>query len=268
MQRPMYDFASMRLPFQSTAPASRRHTPAPSHPPQLANTSVAALYRGARVGGDFFDFVPTPSGHLLFLLLDVAGRREGAFEIAAAAQGRLRTLGPERFKDSEANESIALTELALELNRSIMQAADGVRCAPAFLGCYQPALGMVWYLNAGHTPGLLRDSSGVATLEANGLPLGLFSHATHDAQVCVLQPGASLLLVSKGLVEARSGATEFGLERVRDLFSKAQVDSADDLCQQVLESNDSFIQTSTVSRFSRGAREPNDRTAIAILRTA
>jgi serine phosphatase RsbU (regulator of sigma subunit) len=259
----------MRLPFTRTEPAVHRDKPEPSPAPTLANTTIAAVYRGARVGGDFFDFVTTPSGRLLFLLLDIAGRREEAFNIAAAAQELLHDAGPKMFEDPEANESLVLTDLALELNRTIMEAAGGVRCAPAFLGCYQPALGMIWYLNAGHTPGLIREAAGTALLEANGLPLGLFSHATHDAQVCVLQPQSALLLVSKGLVEARSRGEEYGLERVRKLLDDTSFGDADDICRVLLESNDSFLQGTRTSRLPFGrSKEQNDRTAVAIMRSA
>ncbi len=260
----------MRLPFTHSKPAVHRDKPEPSPAPNLANTTIAAVYRGARVGGDFFDFVTTPSGRLLFLLLDIAGRREEAFNIAASAQELLHSSGPRMFEDPEANESLVLTDLALELNRTIMQAAGGVRCAPAFLGCYQPATGMMWYLNAGHTAGLIRDSTGLASLEANGLPLGLFSHATHDAQICVLQPQAALLLVSKGLVESRSGSEEYGLDRVRKVLNGPPFSGADDICRILLENNDTFLEETRGSRLHLGlrSRELNDRTAVAIMRSA
>ena len=75
---------------------------------------------------------------------------------------------------------VALAGLSLEINRAIMEAAGGVRCAPAFLGCYNDVLGTFCYINAGHTPALLKDRDGLVSLESSGFPLGLFSHATHE----------------------------------------------------------------------------------------
>ena len=61
--------------------------------------------------------------------------------------------------------------------------------------------GIVCYFNAGHTPGLVRDRSGCSELPATELPLGLFSHVACEAPMVALEPGATLLLVSRGVVE-------------------------------------------------------------------
>jgi serine phosphatase RsbU (regulator of sigma subunit) len=63
-------------------------------------------------------------------------------------------------------------------------------------------LGTVCYANAGHTPGLLRDATGIRRLAATGLPLGLFSHTTRDAYTVSVDPGTVLLIVSLGIIEA------------------------------------------------------------------
>ena len=62
--------------------------------------------------------------------------------------------------------------LCHEVNRTILEVAGGIRSCPAFIGCYNEDLGTVCYTNAGHTPALLRDDSGITQLEASGLPLG------------------------------------------------------------------------------------------------
>lgn len=260
----------MRLPFLRARTAPISQPPQRPAPPQLANATVGAQYAEARFAGDFFDFIPAPAERLVFLLLDIAGRREEAAGIAAHVQERLHALAPSLLADFDANESTALTELALELNRSVLQAAGGVRCTPAFLGCYQDALGILWYINAGHTPGILRDAQGVTLLEATGLPMGLFAHAIHDAQLRVLAPRSLLLLASKGLVEARAEGEEFGLERLRALVAASTAQSAQDLCRQVLATNEAFLQSGRAWRlvFTHGLRKTDDRTALAILRTA
>jgi hypothetical protein len=55
-------------------------------------------------------------------------------------------------------------------------------------------------------------------LEASGLPLGIFSHATQSASTCGLVPGAALLLVSRGIIEAEHNDREFGLEGAKKSF--------------------------------------------------
>ena len=88
------------------------------------------MYRAARVGGDFYDFLVTASGRLVFLLLEVAGKREQALDIAAAVQDHMRPLASEALRDHDVNEAVALPKLMIELNRVILRAASGVGSAP------------------------------------------------------------------------------------------------------------------------------------------
>ena len=148
----------------------------------------------------------------LFGLFDLAGRREDTREILIAAQNTFRTLAPDLFAGTELQRGRGHGWTLPRSNRTILQVAGGVRSCPAFIGCYNEDLGTVCYANAGHTPGLLRDESGITQLEASGLPLGIFSHATHSASTCALEPGAMLLSVSRGIVEAEYHDQEFGLE--------------------------------------------------------
>ena len=265
----------MRLPFQTAAAARALRKPQHVDPPEMPSAEVAALYRAARTGGDFFDFALAGS-RLLILLLDIAGERDEALDIAAAAQDAFRG-GADLLLAEDVNQAVALTQLVLDINRAILQAAGGVRCAPAFLGCYNQSLGTLFYINAGHTPALLRENGEVAALEASGLPLGLFSHAVHESQMSVLAAGAALLLVSRGLVEARSGAEEFGLERVKQVLRKTAMTGAEPLCREVLNQLKAFVESAPRrTLLGRGLgrqvadHEPlgqNDTTAVALLRT-
>lgn len=238
--------------------------------------NIGALYRGARVGGDFYDFVTAGHSRLLFLLLDIAGKREEAFHIAAAVQDVFRGAA-DLFSFDQVNEPVAVIQLLLELNRTILVTAGGVRCAPALLGCFNEAIGSVCYVNAGHTPALLRDGSGVSVLSPTGLPLGLFSHATHDANICAMPDRAALLMVSRGLVEAKAGGEEFGLDRVREVLSQNGEAGPQELCALVLEAVRLFLESRARRRLlgsqpaAIGDDDPlgdNDVTSVALVRTA
>lgn len=248
-----------------------RH-PQPPVLPACPGIGISACYRGARVGGDFYDFVELGQNRLLFVLLDIAGKKDEALNIAAAAQDVLRKCGQELLGEEDINVADVLTDLLLDMNRTILAAANGVRCAPAFLGCYESDLGLLHYCNAGHIPGFVRDESGLTLLESNGLPLGLFSHATHDAQVSALGPGAALVLVSKGLVEARSGRHEFGIDGVKQVLRNSTSTDANQLCSELLRAVEKFEQAPThfgpqlhVPGF-RNNHEPNDSTVLALMR--
>jgi serine phosphatase RsbU (regulator of sigma subunit) len=211
------------------------------------------------MGGDFYDFIRVSPNRVLFGLLDVAGRHEESLSILAAAQETFRTVAVEVFSHPEVNEANALVNLCLEINRTILRSAGGVRSCPAFTGCYHEDLGTVCYVNAGHTPALLRHSTGITEIGATGLPFGLFSHATCDAPTIAVEPNAALLLVSRGVVEAKRKGDEFGLEGVKNSLQKIESNNAREFCVGVL---------SDVKDFMRTPPTHNDVTALALLRSA
>lgn len=260
----------MKQFFQSSAPAAVQRQPVHTVIPEMQTAVVAAKYRAARVGGDFYDFLLVGGSKLLFVMLDIAGKRETALHSAAMAQDHFRKRGAELFGAPHREDSASVTALLLEMNRAIIGAAAGGVChAPAFLGCYDESIGVLTYINAGHTPGVMKDAQGTLLLEANGLPLGLFSHATHDAQFCALGPGASLTLVSKGFVETRNRREEFGIEGARKLIENGTWTSAEELCTRLHEAAVAHEQRSAFPSLSfagMGRQEPNDITVVSLVR--
>ena len=231
--------------------------------PKVKGADIAADFLGKRVAGDFYDSLRVSPERVLFGLLDVAGRREDNLAIFAAAQEIFRNFGTELFSRPDINESEAMTELSLRLNRTLIDTSHGVHPCPAFIGCYHEKFGTLCYSNAGHTPGLLRDSRGIVEVGSTGLPLGLFSHATAEAPTIGLEEGAALLLVSRGVIECEHlnghSTQEFGLKGVNDLFQGAPVSSAKALCDFIL---------SSVGDFTGESPQCDDQTALALVRTA
>ncbi|MBZ5705993.1 MAG: serine/threonine-protein phosphatase [Acidobacteriia bacterium] len=250
----------MRFLFKQEKPAVLSREPVHANVPELVDAELAAIYYGYRMAGDFYDFIRVSPNRVLFGLLDVAGRHDDNREIVTAAQKTFRTEAAELFAREEVNEAEAMVHLCIHLNRTILQAeGGGVRSCPAFAGCYNESLGTVSYFNAGHTPGLLRHSTGVTELTATGLPLGLFSHATCDAPMVAVEPGAALLVVSRGIVEGKFKGDEFGLERVKNSLQSAKVESAKQLCVSVLDD---------MQRFMCNPPTHDDVTALALMRAA
>jgi serine phosphatase RsbU (regulator of sigma subunit) len=260
----------MRLPFSSAAAATALRKPRPAVIPTLKSAEVCALYRAARIGGDFYDFIQVNEHKMVFVLMDVAGKRDQALHIAAAAQEGFHQQAAEIFAQGT-DDGASVTKLVLELNRQLIKASGGVCCAPAFVGCYEEEIGIISYVNAGHTPGLLQDQDGIVLLAANGLPLGLFSHATHDSQFCAMRSRAALVLVSKGVVEKRSGNEEFGIEKVQRMLETGRFGSAQQLCESILDSVESYEKSPTwfgpaLQIPGLGSQEPNDATTVTLLR--
>jgi serine phosphatase RsbU (regulator of sigma subunit) len=235
--------------------------PAPTVFSEITGADIASVFAGKRIAGDFYDSIRVSPERVLFGLLDVAGRREDNRNLLIAAQEVFRNLGAELFSRPDINESEAMTELSLRINRSLIETSKGVHPCPAFIACYHEGFGTLCYTNAGHTPGLLRDSTGIAELRSTGLPLGLFSHATGDAPTAGMEKGAVLLLVSRGVVECEGrhdrSLEEFGLDRIKPLLQASPSTTAQALCVSVLDA---------AAEFSAGSPVCDDRTALALIR--
>ena len=244
---------------QQPAPVRATGHPLQAQAPIIEGAELAASYYTQRQGGDFYDFFRVSPTRVLFGLLDLAGRIEEARAILSTAQQVFRNLSSELFASEEVNEADAMVQIAIQLNRSILAAEEGIHPCPAFAGCYNQEVGTICYFNAGHTPGLLRDDEGVTQLPATGLPLGLFSHATSDAPTVALEACAALLLVSRGVVEAKCGHEEFGLERVSRGLAEFSSSSAQQLCATVLDQVQQFMCARPIH---------NDVSALALLRAA
>ncbi len=253
----------MRSLFHSRVPDEPASVePIPTVFPTIEGADIAAVFTGKRVAGDFYDSIRVSPERVLFGLLDVAGRREDNRAILTAAQKIFRDSGAELFARTDLNESEAMTELSIRLNRGLIDAETGVHSCPAFIGCYHEQFGTLCYTNAGHTPGLLRHAQGISELPSTGLPLGLFSHATLDAPTVGLEKGSALLLVSRGVLECDGqndkDGEEFGLQRVKDLFQGAS-GTAQELCTSIMNA---------LGEFSSHKPMCDDRTALALLQKA
>jgi sigma-B regulation protein RsbU (phosphoserine phosphatase) len=248
----------MRSPLTRDQP----YPPGPYEPvgtdiPTLHGAEIAAVYYGQRQAGDFYDFIRVHPERVLFGLLDVAGTLEDTRAILSKAQNTFRTLGASLFGGDDVNESDAMVELCLQLNRTVLETAQGVHACPAFAGCYNESLGVVCYVNAGHTPGLVRDEKGTSELPATGLPLGLFSHVTCDAPMVALAPNAALLLASRGVIEGKRHGDEFGFDRLKEGFRLSHAQMAKEICVSVLDG---------VRQFMGSAPTHDDVTTLALVR--
>jgi len=226
--------------------------------PEIRDGYMAAVYYGQRRSGDFYDFLRISPPRVLFGLFDIAGDLEGTRGIAIALQQKFRSSGARLLESGDANDAESILDLWIEMNRAVMNTAGGVHSCPAFLGCYNDELGILSYVNAGHTPGLLRDQRDIGELEATALPLGLFSHSVPDSSVVALRPGDALLLVSKGVVEAKYRGEEYGIGRVREYLDQARFETAHETCVGIL---------SRVQQFMCTAPTHNDVTALSLVRS-
>ena len=226
--------------------------------PEIRSGSLSAVYYGQRRSGDFYDFVSVARDKVLLGLFDVAGELQQNRGIMVDLQRNFRNWGTKLLSDERGNETDSLIELWIRCNRATLKSAGGVHACAAFFGCYDDQSGIVSYVNAGHTPGLVRHKQKIRQLDATALPFGLFSGITPGASVVALNPSDALLLVSKGVVEAKYHGEEYGLQRATHCLDQSRTVSAHEVCVGLLE---------RVRRFVHAPPTHDDVTALALVRS-
>lgn len=247
----------MKLPFQRTAAASTGIAPTCTQFPPIDGAELSAIVHGARLGGDFYHFMRTTPHRVVFGLLDVAGLHTENRSIIDATHATFQDAACARFGHEDVNEADAMMEFCMDLNAAIRRSASAVCVCAAFVGCYSEEIGTICYVNAGHTPGLLRHGNEIIELRATGLPLGLFAASTYEAPIAHIAPGSALLLVSRGIVEALRRKEEFGLQRVKEHFASIPVDHANMVASSVLGAVRQHLGSHPIT---------NDLTTLALVR--
>lgn len=234
----------------------------------LAGLDFHAQYDTVRSGGDFFDAVAVGS-RLIFILTDIAGRRPETHTIAAETQDVFRRRAAEIFGAADTNLMDATTELVHEINHALIAASEGVRFAPTFVGCFDLALGVLAYINAGGQPAVFRDSDATRLLPNVSVPMGLFTHFTYEPSIQAFEAGARLLVVTKGVVEVQRGRDQFGIERVVRLFQDSRASSATEISRAMLQAAHDFKKVTWYSvpdLLHGGRQQTDDMTALVLMR--
>jgi sigma-B regulation protein RsbU (phosphoserine phosphatase) len=173
-------------------------------PAQLADLGEYELAGGCTparvVGGDFFDWYPTPGG-VAFTLADVMGKGIGAAILAATVRAVLRSELP---GDDLAT---AFAAAATRLDDDLAPAGSFVT---TFHGALDVGSGVIRYIDAGHGLSLhVRADGGVERLATTSLPIGLqLEGGAFDGwrqHVVTLAPGDTLVCASDGVLDLYDG---------------------------------------------------------------
>ena len=191
--------------------ANARHmqqTLLPKQPMYLGEFSVeGACVPIHAVGGDWFDYFPLDDRRIGITLGDVSGKGMSAALLMAASRSSLR-----HQAKSNTSPAAVLTGLN-EMLRSDFPQGNFVTMIYAVL---DTTAGLLTMAAAGHpSPFVVTGTSADALDLPNGLPLGL-ADWSYEELASPLQPGASVLLYSDGVLEAANrDGEEFGVEHLR-----------------------------------------------------
>ncbi len=224
--------------------------PGEAHDAAFGRYDVAAALEPARaVGGDFFDYVVTREGRLVFVVADVSDKGVPAALFMVRAHTLLRTLSQGPVSPS-----------ALLANMNDALCADNERCMFVTLVCgaLELADGRLSLASAGHEPALqLRADGSLAWLAVdNGPALGLIEGTPYPAAEFRLAPGDALVLYTDGVSEAFDPQQRaFGREGLEAAVRERAPASALDLCAGVV---------ADVHRFAAGAEQSDDITLMVV----
>ena len=211
----------------------------PSSAPQPKRAEIAAAFLPARViGGDVYDFIDYSASksasrkRIAIMLGDVSGKAAPAALYAALVSGILRSLAARQLPPNE---------LLAELNNQLQERRMDSQYVTMLIAVWNDESRTLQVSNAGSVQPVhvsfpsssyteVRKKSGeskatesgaeldlqVATIPAEGFPLGLFPEAQYDLLTVQTKPGDLIVFFSDGIVDAENADGEmFGTDRLR-----------------------------------------------------
>ncbi len=198
--------------------------------PDLPALELGDAYQSSarvEVGGDVYDFTELDDGRLAVVLGDVTGHGIEAAADMAMAKFVFRSLAREHPEPGDflrfANDVV------------VGEIAPGKFITMVYL-VIDPAGGEVAGAGAGHPPPrIVAPGGAVRSLEVHGLVLGIEPGQRYEELREPLEPGATVVLYTDGVIEARREGELYGVERLDALLAEQHRLPAPELAQAVLE---------------------------------
>ena len=215
------------------------------------------------VDGDFFDIHCLNADCFDVLVGDVMGKGVQAALIGAAIKANYH----QALADLLLNTAVVghlptpadiINQLHQVLTSRLIALASFATLA---LYRFDIKMGTLTYVNAGHTPGLIKraDSTQAEVILGDNLPIGVLAQERYTELRLPIAPGDSLLLFSDGITDAQClSGEEFGQPRLAEAFSTWPQTTA---CQSVARLG--HIRE-VLQRFTEGATARDDQTALVV----
>jgi serine phosphatase RsbU (regulator of sigma subunit) len=201
--------------------------------PSVPGYEFAACYQPAsataEIGGDWFDaYRLDPGGPVVATIGDVQGHNVEAASVMVHVRTALRAYTLEGHRPSA----------ALELTGRLMTLSDPnpeSLFATACLVLLDPDTGVCHVASAGHLPAVIRQGDGSVEFVtvSGGAALGVQALDTIGEEFFTLDPEATLVLFTDGLVETRGNSLDDGFDRLAASLSEGP-DSAVELCNHLI----------------------------------
>lgn len=183
------------------------------------------------VSGDFCDFITLKDESVLFAIGDVSGKGISASLLMTNLHALIRSLLLFDF---------SLAEIVQRVNRLFCESTLSTHYATMVVG-RATMNGEVEIYIAGHNPPLIIKNDQLITLNATGVPVGLFCQSEYETIKFKLQKDESIFMFTDGLTEAVSNDIEYGDERVKNMLSDFVATSAKEIIDVILRDHKIFL---------------------------
>ena len=204
------------------------------------------------VGGDFYDVIRLENGRMGLAIADVSGKGVPAALFMMSSRTLLK---------GTAIGGADPAEVLTQVNDLLCEQNEAAMFVTVLYAVYDPERGEFTYACGGHDPPLVvhADGSSTSLPLTGGLALGVAHGFQYGLRTVRVAPGDTLVLYTDGVTEAmNSGNEQFGLERLREIFTGAPPKS-------VREAIDSIF--AAVSDFAGDAPQFDDVTCLAVHRS-
>jgi sigma-B regulation protein RsbU (phosphoserine phosphatase) len=208
----------------------------PKSAPKLQNFDIAGMCQYSdETGGDYYDYMSMEEiepGKVSVMLGDVTGYGIGAALLMASARSLLRN-NIRYFKYD-------LSKILFEFNNEMTRDTDSDKFITLFIGVLQNEGRSITWALGGHDPAIwYRESTDeYEELGSQGVPIGFVPNMSFEQAGPVnLFPGDVITIGTDGIWEAPNETGEmFGKERLREVIRKHKKDSAENICQAIIQS--------------------------------
>ena len=222
--------------------------------PQPQGWEIEAFFQPAReVAGDFYDAFMIDDNQVAFVIADVCDKGVGAALFMALSRSLIRAFGwmnnrtnPRSEGTSPENQMLDFIAMGVDpialTNNYIAQIHSKMNMfVTLFFGMLDPKSGVLTYINAGHNPPVLLDSTGRVKdrLKLTGPAVGMLPNITYTSRQLTIDPGDVLFFFTDGVPETHNPAGKlFTEKRMLELLSMPTPGTAVLLNRIVHELND------------------------------
>lgn len=202
---------------------------------------LACMFPAKEVGGDFYDFYAIDDSHVAVLVADVSGKG-----IPAA----LLMIDTKTYMKNVTLYGYPLEKVfALANDRLFAKNEEGFFIT-ALGGILDLKTGEFKFVNAGHLPPFVRNSSGqfVKRPVKADLVLGCFGGTEYHVDSIMLEPGDRLVLYTDGVTEGMDpDKNEYGFDRLLESLNKHASKKPHDFLNGLFDDGIKFVGTAPQS---------------------